>query len=97
MRKCWQKQLKLNLKDENMHLEIITPDRKVFSGEVDSATFPGSDGSFQVLNNHAPIISSLAKGELVYKIKDKSTILNVDGGVVEVRNNHVIVLAESID
>lgn len=97
MRKCWQKQLKLNLKDEIMHLEIITPDRKVFAGEVDSATFPGSDGSFQVLNNHAPIISSLAKGELAYKVKDKSIVLHVDGGVVEVRNNQVIVLAESID
>ncbi|WOK06784.1 ATP synthase F1 subunit epsilon [Imperialibacter roseus] len=80
-----------------MYLEIITPDRKVFEGEVDAATFPGSDGSFQVLNNHAPIISSLAKGDLIYKTKEGSKILMVDGGVVEVRNNHVIVLAESVE
>ncbi|CAD5247057.1 MULTISPECIES: ATP synthase F1 subunit epsilon [unclassified Imperialibacter] len=80
-----------------MYLEIITPDRKVFEGEVDAATFPGSDGSFQVLNNHAPIISSLAKGDLIYKTKEGSKILIVDGGVVEVRNNHVIVLAESVE
>lgn len=79
-----------------MYLEIITPDRKVFEGEVDLATFPGSDGSFQVLNNHAPIISSLAKGELIYKTKEGSKILHVDGGVVEVKNNRAIVLAESV-
>ncbi len=80
-----------------MYLEIITPDRKVFEGEVDAATFPGSDGSFQVLNNHAPIISSLAKGDLVYKTKEGSKVMIVDGGVVEVRNNRVIVLAESVE
>lgn len=80
-----------------MYLEIITPDRKVFEGEVDAATFPGSDGSFQVLNNHAPIISSLAKGDLVYKTKEGSKIMIVDGGVVEVRNNHAIVLAEAVE
>jgi len=79
-----------------MYLEIITPDRKVFEGEVDVATFPGSDGSFQVLNNHAPIISSLAKGELIYKTKEGAKILLVDGGVVEVKNNRAIVLAESV-
>lgn len=80
-----------------MYLEIITPDRKVFEGEVESATFPGSNGSFQVLNNHAPIISSLAKGDLVYKTRDGAKIIRVDGGVVEVKNNKVIVLAESVE
>ncbi len=79
-----------------MYLEIITPDRKVFEGEVESATFPGSNGSFQVLNNHAPIISSLAKGDLVYKTREGAKIITVDGGVVEVKNNKVIVLAESV-
>jgi len=84
-----------------MFLEIITPDEKVFEGEVQSATFPGSDGSFQVLNNHAPMISTLGNGELKYKVvskdkKVKETILDVDGGVVEILNNRVIVLAESI-
>ncbi|MGB3465561.1 MAG: F0F1 ATP synthase subunit epsilon [Cyclobacteriaceae bacterium] len=84
-----------------MFLEIITPDKVVFEGEVDSATFPGSDGSFQVLNNHAPMISTLGYGELKYKItsKDKKvteTIIDVDGGVVEILNNRVIVLAERV-
>lgn len=80
-----------------MYLEIITPDKKVFEGEVDSATFPGSDGSFQVLNNHAPIISTLSKGELTYKTKEGAKIITVDGGVVEVKNNKAIVLAESVE
>lgn len=80
-----------------MYLEIITPDKKVFEGEVESATFPGSDGSFQVLNNHAPIISTLSKGELTYKTKEGAKVITVDGGVVEVKNNKAIVLAESVE
>ena len=79
-----------------MELEIVTPDRKVFEGEVKSATFPGSKGQFQVLNNHAPIISSLDKGELRYEDKSGSHSMTVDGGVVEVLNNRIIVLAESV-
>ena len=87
-----------------MYLEIITPDKTFFQGEVDQATFPGSDGSFQVLNNHAPLISTLGKGELVYNhIDEKDShkidehILMVEGGVVEVLNNRILVLAESIE
>lgn len=80
-----------------MYLEIITPDKKVFEGEVESATFPGSDGSFQVLNNHAPIISTLSKGELTYKTKEGAKVITVDGGVVEVKNSKAIVLAESVE
>ena len=79
-----------------MLLEIVTPDQKYFEGEVESATFPGSDGSFQVLKNHAPIISSLGKGELSYKANNELFTVNVEGGVVEVLNNKVIVLVESI-
>ncbi|PTB95990.1 ATP synthase F1 subunit epsilon [Marivirga lumbricoides] len=79
-----------------MYLEIITPERKVFNGNVDSATFPGSDGSFQVLNNHAPMISSLAKGNLSYATGKDVTTMVVEGGVVEVLNNSIIVLAEKV-
>ena len=67
----------------------------VFEGEVTSATFPGSQGIFQVLENHAPIISSLAKGALTYVNEAGSHTLQVDGGVVEVLKNRIIVLAES--
>jgi len=79
-----------------MFLEIITPDKKVYSGEVDSVKLPGAEGSFGILNNHAPIIASLKKGTI--KVTDsKKHVENfeINGGVVEVQNNKVIVLAES--
>jgi F-type H+-transporting ATPase subunit epsilon len=79
-----------------MLLEIITPEKNVFKGNVESATFPGSNGSFQVLNNHAPLISSLAKGELKFSEGKNQTIIVVDGGVVEVLNNNITVLAEKV-
>jgi F-type H+-transporting ATPase subunit epsilon len=79
-----------------MHLEIITPEKKLFEGEVESATFPGTNGSFQVLQNHAPLISSLAKGELSYSGKNHSNSMTVEGGVVEVLNNTVTVLVEKV-
>ncbi len=80
-----------------MHLEVITPDKKVFEGEVDITTLPGSDGSFQILNNHAPLVSSLGKGRLHYRTKDGEDVEHqIDGGVVEVLSNEVIVLAEAI-
>jgi F-type H+-transporting ATPase subunit epsilon len=79
-----------------MQLEIITPDRKVFAGEVSSATFPGSEGQFQVLNNHAPMVSTLAKGPIVVGSATGSQTFLVDGGVVEVLRNKVLVLAESV-
>ncbi len=80
-----------------MYLEIVTPDEKIFEGEVVSAIFPGTDGSFQVLNNHAPMISTLGLGDLRYtEEKKKEEVLSVDGGVVEVLNNKVVVLAEKI-
>jgi len=83
-----------------MFLEIITPDDRLFEGEVDSATFPGSDGTFQVLNDHAPLVSSLGLGELKYQYKEKDHIkeedLKINGGVVEVLNNRVLVLIESL-
>ena len=83
-----------------MYIEIITPDEKFFEGEVDSATFPGTDGSFQVLNNHAPLISTLGKGDIRFTRmvdkKPKETHILVEGGIVEVLNNRVSVLAEKI-
>lgn len=79
-----------------MHLEIITPDKKIFEGEVSIATFPGSDGSFQVLNNHAPLVSLLADGVVEYKTKDQRQQVKITGGVVEVLKNKVIVLADGV-
>ncbi|MFA0961368.1 ATP synthase F1 subunit epsilon [Roseivirga sp. BDSF3-8] len=80
-----------------MLLEIITPDKKVFQGEVSSATFPGSEGSFQVLMNHAPLISSLTKGPIVYDATGSGRAeVTIDGGIVEVLDNKIIVLAEKV-
>ncbi len=80
-----------------MQLEIFTPDKTIFQGEVVSATFPGSDGSFQVLNNHAAMVSALGTGTLKYKDKEEvETEIQIEGGVVEVLSNKVIVLAERL-
>jgi F-type H+-transporting ATPase subunit epsilon len=77
-------------------LEIITPDNKVFSGEVSCANFPGSAGSFEVLTNHAPLISTLGKGTITLGTDKGVETFVIDGGIVEVLNNNVIVLAESV-
>ncbi|NOS91102.1 MAG: ATP synthase F1 subunit epsilon [Cyclobacteriaceae bacterium] len=79
-----------------MNLEIITPDKKVFEGEVLSASFPGTDGSFQVLNDHAPLISLLKDGVVEYKSKDSVNQVKITGGVVEVLKNKVILLADGV-
>jgi F-type H+-transporting ATPase subunit epsilon len=80
-----------------MYLEVITPDKKVFEGEVESATFPGTDGFFQILNSHAPLISTLGKGPITYTVKKEGEdSVNVKGGVVEVLNNKVVALVESL-
>ena len=78
-----------------MLLEIITPERKLFEGEVTSVKFPGTDGEFGVLNNHAPIISTLTKGSIiVIDNSNKSKNFDINGGVIEMQNNKIIVLAD---
>lgn len=78
-----------------MHLEIITPDRKVFAGDISSAKFPGEGGQFEVLDNHAPLISTLRTGEVVITSATGREAFRISGGVVEVLRNSVVVLAES--
>ncbi|UOQ55087.1 ATP synthase F1 subunit epsilon [Hymenobacter cellulosivorans] len=79
-----------------MRLEIITPDRKVFEGDVVSAQFPGIDGLFEVLNNHAPLISALKSGDITVTGAAGRESFRIEGGVVEVLRNNVIVLAEGV-
>ena len=80
-----------------MKIEVITPDRKVLSGDVDSTTLPGAMGSFQVLRNHADLISALEKGPITVKSSAGSTQnVTISGGVVEVLDNKIIVLVESV-
>ncbi|HZH86192.1 MAG TPA: F0F1 ATP synthase subunit epsilon [Brumimicrobium sp.] len=96
-----------------MKLEIITPEKKMFEGEVDAVRFPGIDGSFQVLNGHAPIISALTEGKIKVDLSSGDTDydefsgsfesdsansrvirLSIKGGVMEMQNNKIIVLAD---
>jgi len=79
-----------------MHLEIVTPDRKIFSGKVSSVQVPGSSGSFAVLEFHAPIISTLEKGRIKVTEGSAESFFEIGGGIVEVKDNVVIVLAESV-
>ncbi|WP_304063097.1 ATP synthase F1 subunit epsilon [Pedobacter glucosidilyticus] len=79
-----------------MNLEILTPDKKVFDGEVTSVTVPGTMGSFEVLNNHAPIISTLEKGQVIIRTASKTEKLIINGGAIEVIDNKIIVLAEGV-
>ncbi len=79
-----------------MTLEILTPDKKVFEGEVTSVTVPGTMGSFQILRDHAPIISTLEDGPVIIKTKASEETFTIKGGVVEVLKNKIIVLAEGV-
>ena len=79
-----------------MQLEILTPEHKVFSGTVYGVQLPGIEGSFEILDKHAPLIATLGKGKMKI-IKDKNTteLYEISGGFVEVLNNKASVLIES--
>ncbi|MCO4807329.1 MAG: ATP synthase F1 subunit epsilon [Flavobacteriales bacterium] len=77
-----------------MKVDIISPDKLIYEGEADSLKLPGKDGSFGILNNHAPIIASLRAGTVVVKHNDSEQSFEVNGGVVEVVKNKVIILAD---
>lgn len=80
-----------------MYLEIISPEKKVFNGDVTSVKVPGTKGSFEVLNNHAAIISTLSKGKVSIKdVQGIKSSFDIQGGVVEVLKNKVIVLIETV-
>jgi F-type H+-transporting ATPase subunit epsilon len=78
-----------------MNLEIVTPDEKVFEGEVRHVQLPGKEGLFGILNNHAPIVATLVKGRVKIEATNGDVqYFEIGGGVVEMNNNKVIVLAE---
>ncbi len=80
-----------------MYLEIITPDKKIFEGEAKRVKLPGSKGSFEILKNHAAIISTLSKGKIrVTDEKNKQHYFEIESGVVENKKNKIIVLLESV-
>lgn len=80
-----------------MKIEIITPDKRVYSGEVRSVRVPGKKGSFQVLKDHAPIISTLDKGPVIISDDQGSQVrYEITGGVIEVKRNRIILLADTV-
>jgi F-type H+-transporting ATPase subunit epsilon len=80
-----------------MKIEIITPEKKIFEGDIKSVRVPGKKGSFQILKDHAPIISTLESGS-VFIIDQEGTekIYEISGGVIEVKTNKIILLADSV-
>lgn len=81
----------------DINLEIISPSKTVFQGEVSSITAPGTLGNFQVLKNHAPLVSSLEIGELKVTINGSAKHFAISGGTIEVLNNKVLILADAVE
>ncbi len=78
-----------------MKIDIVTPDNLIYEGEISLAQFPGLDGSFEVLNNHAPMIAALKSGKIkVIDSKRATLFFEIKGGVVEILKNNIQVLAE---
>ncbi|CAN5464610.1 ATP synthase F1 subunit epsilon [soil metagenome] len=86
------------MSEKSINLSIVSPEKIVYSGEVNSVTAPGELGYFQILYNHAALISTLGTGQLKIITNSNETLLYaVSGGVFEVKNNKAILLADSIE
>lgn len=80
-----------------MNLEILTPEKTIFSGEVYGVQLPGIGGMFEVLEKHAPIVSALKTGKLkIIKDKNATLLYSIQGGFVEVMDNKTTVLVEGV-
>jgi len=79
-----------------MKLSIITPDKLAYEGDVTSVTVPGTTGSFQILKDHAAIVSTLEDGKVIVKNNNEEIVIIIKGGVVEAKDNNIIILAEGI-
>jgi F-type H+-transporting ATPase subunit epsilon len=80
-----------------MNLVVLSPDREIFAGSVKSVAVPGASGGFQILENHAPIVSALTKGEVrVVKSNGEKMTFQVEGGFVEMLNNEVSLLVSGV-
>lgn len=80
---------------EGMHLKIISPEKLLFEGGISRLLLPGSKGQFEVLSNHAPIISSLGGGDVIYTTDTKEeTSIPIQSGFVRVENNEIVLCIE---
>ena len=77
-----------------LKLKIVSPEKIVFQGDVESVLVPGTLGSFEILNDHAPIISSLEIGKVEYITKEGKQVMNIQGGFVECKKNEVSLCVE---
>ncbi len=78
-----------------MTVEIITPEKKLFEGETSMVQVPGAKGSFQMLNLHAPIVSTLEKGDIVIREMNNNELrFSINGGLVECKQNKIVILVE---
>ena len=78
-----------------MNLEIITPEKIIYKGKASSIILPGKKGVFQILKNHAPIISTLQKGSIKFKNdNNEEKNIDIDSGIIEFQNNNAIVLID---
>ncbi|HIG59022.1 MAG TPA: ATP synthase F1 subunit epsilon [Flavobacteriales bacterium] len=77
-----------------MTVNILTPDKQLYEGEATYIGLPGTDGSLGILSHHAPLVTTLRKGEITLKTDDEEMTFEVNGGTVEVLNNHVTILAQ---
>jgi F-type H+-transporting ATPase subunit epsilon len=76
-----------------MKLEVVSPEKVIYTGEITSAKFPGTDGQFEILKDHTPFISTLDKGTIFVKQSDgKEEMLTINAGFVEVLNNNIVVM-----
>jgi F-type H+-transporting ATPase subunit epsilon len=83
---------------KEINLEIITPSKQAFKGQVKNITVPGTAGSFQVLFNHAPLLSSFEIGKVkLVDLEDKEIEYATSGGTVEVMDNKILILADSME
>lgn len=80
-----------------INLEIISPDKVIYQDVVDSITIPGTLGGFQVLKNHAPLMSTIEVGIVIVKKENESHYFTTGGGTIEVLNNKVLILADSME
>ena len=80
-----------------INLEIITPEKIIYKDSVDSITVPGTKWMFQVLKDHAPLMSTIEIGVITFKKNDENKYLTTAGGTIEVLNNNVLILADSVE
>ena len=81
-----------------LHVEIYTPEKTVFKGEASAVQMPGRNGLFEVLTGHAPMISALSDGNVrITDAQNNENKYSIQGGFVEVLNNHISILVEGVE